>query len=77
MPEENQYMAWRINYSDTAGAGDYDPQDYPTKAAATDEARGRLASNDMPWAATAQVFPIDAAGDPNGTAADIVTISRP
>jgi hypothetical protein len=70
-------MPYRINYSDEVGAGDYDPEDYPDQATALDEARIRLASADMPWAATAQVFPVDDAGEPCGTQPeDFVTVAR-
>lgn len=57
-------MQFRIDYSDETGAGDYDPEEYPTKEAAETEARTRLASADMPWAVQARIFPVDDAGEP-------------
>lgn len=59
-------MRYRIDYADSNGAGDLDPVEYDTKEAADAEARSRLASNDMPWAVTAKVFPVDDDGDPAG-----------
>lgn len=61
---EDLPMKWRINYSDTTGAGDYDPADYDTLQQAQDEATERLASTDMPWAVEARLFPTDDDGEP-------------
>lgn len=57
-------MKWRIDYSDPTGAGDYDPNEYPTLQEAKDEAAARLASDDMPWAVNARLFPVDKDGEP-------------
>lgn len=57
-------MLFRIDYSDETGAGDLDPVEYLNKEAAENEARERLASDDMPWAVQAKIFPIDDDGEP-------------